>query len=72
MTEIQEVLKFMRSGKRKEILLTDYLNLQRKKEEWSKKREKTLLREIHMSKILKVDYDTSRGLKTLLVLKDKN
>lgn len=52
MNEIRELVAFMRSGNRNEILLEDYFLLRRK----NKKREFRLLNQLEKSKIISVGY----------------
>lgn len=56
MNEIKELVAFMRSGNRKEILLEEYLSLRRKKKGWNKKRESQLLTQLEMSFVVSIDY----------------
>lgn len=56
MNEIRELVVFMRSGKRKEILLEDYFNLKKKEKDWSRKKEYLLLNQLEKSNIISVSY----------------
>lgn len=56
MNEIRELVAFMRSGNRNEILLEDYFLLRRKNKKWNKKREFRLLNQLEKSKIISVGY----------------
>ncbi|EOI52501.1 hypothetical protein RV02_GL001198 [Enterococcus gilvus] len=56
MNEVRELVAFMRSGKRKEILLEEYLFLRRKQKKWNKKREYRLLNQLEKSEVLSVGY----------------
>ncbi|EPI05706.1 hypothetical protein D920_00005 [Enterococcus faecalis 13-SD-W-01] len=49
LTEIDQLLVFMRKGRRKTIHLADYIQLQEKKGAWSKKRGINLRRELSYS-----------------------
>lgn len=56
MTEIQELVQFMRSGNREEMLLEVYISLRRKDRKWNKKREYRLLNQLEKSKVISVGY----------------
>lgn len=56
MNEVRELVAFMRSGKRKEILLEEYFFLRRKQKKWNKKREYRLLNQLEKSEVLSVGY----------------
>lgn len=56
MTEIQELVQFMRSGNRKEMLLEVYISLRRKGRKWNKKKEYRLLNQLEKSKVISVGY----------------
>lgn len=56
MNEVSELVAFLRSGKREEILLEDYLVLQSQKKGWRKKRESVLLNQLEKSKVVSMGY----------------
>jgi len=56
LNEVRELVAFMRSGSRKEILLEDYLTLRRRQKKWNKKREFRLLNQLEKSNVISVGY----------------
>ena len=56
MNEVRELVAFMRSGKRKEILLEEYFFLRKKQKKWNRKREYRLLNQLEKSEVLSVGY----------------
>jgi hypothetical protein len=61
MTEIQALIIFLESGKRKEISMTEYISLQKKKKKWSESRYKKLLAELSISQAIPPNYATKNG-----------
>lgn len=56
MNEIRELVDFMRSGKRKEMYLEDYLSIKRRTKKWTRKRECILLNQLEKSSVISVNY----------------
>ncbi|AZP91632.1 hypothetical protein IGK08_002831 [Enterococcus sp. DIV1286c] len=77
MSEIEKLLSFMDSGRRKKILLADYFELQEQKGTWNNKRSIDLRREISGSPYFEVTYIKKRvdidswKTETLLKIKPK-
>ncbi|MEC5317200.1 hypothetical protein NGF69_16680 [Enterococcus casseliflavus] len=76
MSEINQLVKFMRSGKRKKIRLSEYMALQAQKGLWNKERAINLRREISLTDLLNVSYVQKREgqylhTETVLSLKNK-
>lgn len=75
MSEIDLLVKFMRSGKRKTIRLSEYMALQARKGLWNKERAIQLRREISLTNRLNVSYVQKKegeSLRTETVLSLKN
>ena len=49
MTEIQRLICFLESGKRKEISMAEYVSLQQRRQKWSERRYRQLLAELSRS-----------------------
>lgn len=56
LSEVQRLLLFMRTGKRKSIKYDQYIRLQEDKGNWSKQRENNLKRELSLSKVIRIEY----------------
>ena len=56
MSEIASLLNFMKTGRRKEISLTEYIHIQEKKGTWSKKRGVALRRELSLTDEFEISY----------------
>ena len=61
MTEVQRLICFLESGKRKEISMTEYVSLQKKKHKWSERRYRQLLAELSRSQAIPPNYVTKNG-----------
>lgn len=72
MTEIQKLIRFLQTGKRREIALNEYIAIQERKNRWSKTRERKFLRELSMSKAFPPYYKQSNNGQTLRYLKLNN
>lgn len=71
MNEVRELIAFMRSGKRKEIFMEEYLFIQRRNRKWTRKRECLLLKEIEKSSVISIGYKRVEGrLKKTLIRND--
>lgn len=60
MSEVDQLVKFMRDGNRKKIRLSEYMDLQTRKGLWSKERALMLRREISLTNRLKISYIQKR------------
>ncbi|MGM0325405.1 hypothetical protein IGJ18_002968 [Enterococcus sp. AZ078] len=61
MTEIQRLLCFLESGKRKEISMAEYVSLQQRRQKWSERRYRQLLAELSRSQAILPNYVTQNG-----------
>lgn len=61
MNEVRELVDFMRSGKRKEFFLEEYLSLQQRNKKWTRKRECLLLNQLEKSSVISVGYKRVNG-----------
>lgn len=61
MNEVRELIAFMRSGKRKELFLEEYVFLQRRNKKWTRKRECLLLKQIEKSSVISIGYKRVEG-----------
>ncbi|ELA94310.1 hypothetical protein [Enterococcus faecium] len=61
MTEIQRLICFLESGKRKEISMAEYVSLQKRKHKWSERRYRQLLAELSRSQAISPKYITQNG-----------
>lgn len=61
MSEIQELIRFLTKGKRKEISLSEYIRLQEQTNHWSQERLFRLLSELSRSNAIPPDYTTENG-----------
>lgn len=53
---IVELLQFLRSSKRKEILLKEYIRITDTRIHWTKRRMQALYKAIHATKAVTIDY----------------
>lgn len=56
MMEVQQLISFMVSGRRKKISLTEYIEIQVKKGTWSNKRGINLRRELSITDNFEISY----------------
>lgn len=61
MTEIQRLICFLESGKRKEISLAEYVLLQKRGKKWSERRYRQLLAELSRSQAISPNYAIQNG-----------
>lgn len=56
MTEVQQLISFMETGRRKMISLTEYIGIQKKKGSWNNLRGLNLRRELSLTDHFEVSY----------------
>ncbi|MEB7518903.1 hypothetical protein [Enterococcus hirae] len=61
MTEIQRLICFLESRKRKEISMTEYVSIQQRRQKWSERRCRQLLAELSRSQAIPPKYITQNG-----------
>ncbi|EMF0511985.1 hypothetical protein ACKO6X_002826 [Enterococcus hirae] len=61
MTEIQRLICFLESGRRKEISMTEYVSIQQRRQKWSERRCRQLLAELSRSQAIPPKYITQNG-----------
>ncbi|EOD6241576.1 hypothetical protein ACJZQZ_002476 [Enterococcus hirae] len=61
MTEIQRLICFLESGRRKEISMTEYVSIQQRRQKWSERRCRQLLAELSRSQAIPPNYATKNG-----------
>lgn len=77
MTEVQQLISFMETGRRKMIVLNEYIRIQKKKGSWNNLRGLNLRRELSLTDHFKISYvrkqidDESFITETLLIIKPK-
>lgn len=77
MTEVQQLISFMETGRRKMIVLNEYIRMQKKKGSWNNLRGLNLRRELSLTDHFKISYvrkqvDDERFItETLLIIKPK-
>lgn len=71
MTEIQRLIYFLESGKRKEIAMSEYISLQKREQKWSERRYRQLLAELSRSSAFPPNYQKDQNGQIVRILKLK-